>query len=59
MPVGARVKLLALLFWYLRRWYLGLVVVRIPPRHPESWRTVSEIGACDRAIARLHREWSA
>lgn len=52
-------KLLALLFWLARRWYLGLVVVRIPPRHPESWRTVSEIGACDRAIARLHREWSA
>jgi len=53
------VKLAALLFWHVRRWYLGLVVVRIPKRHPESWRTVSEIGACDRAIARLHREMSA
>jgi len=52
-------KFAALIFWHVRRWYLGLVVVRIPPRHPESWRTVSEIGECDARIARLHREWTA
>lgn len=52
-------KPIALLFWHARRWYLRLVLDRIPPRHPESWATVSDIGACDRAIARLHREWSA
>lgn len=52
-------KLAALVFWHVRRWYLELLVVRIPPRHPDSWMTISEIAECDRAIARLHREMSA
>ena len=52
-------KPLALLFWHARRWYLRLVLDRIPLMHPESWATVSDIAACDRAIARIHRGWSA
>lgn len=52
-------RLAALMFWIARRAYLRAVVKRIPPRHPESWITVSEIGECDARIARLHRRLSS
>jgi hypothetical protein len=47
-------RLIALLYWHVRRRYLQAVHRRIPLRHPESWITVSEIAECDRQIRRLN-----
>lgn len=55
-------KLLALIFWEARAWYLRAQVGRIArraPLHPERLATERELAQAHRAIARVNRSINA